>query len=53
MHGMVLREDESIPRRNRSMIRKLKEFTTWIMQHPNYNTVLLPIGDGLLIAVKK
>ncbi|WP_438311086.1 O-methyltransferase [Sporosarcina sp. FA9] len=53
MHGMVLREDTDVPKRSRTMIRKLKEFTRWVMSHPEYDSVLLPIGDGLLIATKK
>ncbi|MBE1554630.1 O-methyltransferase [Sporosarcina limicola] len=53
MHGVVLHEIEEIPRRNRTMIRNLKEFTQWIMAHSEYEASLLPIGDGLLIAVKK
>ena len=53
MHGMVLQDEQDIPRRKRTMIRNLKEFTRWIMTHPNYNTSLLPIGDGILVAVKK
>lgn len=53
MHGMVLREDADVPKRSRTMIRKLKEFTRWVMSHPEYDSVLLPIGDGLLISTKK
>lgn len=53
MDGQVLLADDAIPRRKRSMIRKLKEFTTWVMDHPDYESFLLPIGDGLLIAIKK
>ncbi|MCZ2259397.1 O-methyltransferase [Sporosarcina sp. G11-34] len=53
MHGMVLREDVDVPKRNRTMIRKLKEFTQWAMSHPDYEAVLLPFGDGILIATKK
>lgn len=53
MHGMVLQDDLDIPRRNRTMIRNLKEFTRWVMNHPDYEAVLLPIGDGMLIATKK
>lgn len=53
MHGMVLQEDLDIPRRKRTMIRNLKEFTGWIMAHPDYNASLLPVGDGILIAIKK
>ncbi|MBO0602445.1 O-methyltransferase [Sporosarcina sp. E16_3] len=53
MHGIVLLEDKDIPRRNRTMIRNLKEFTEWVMNNQEYETSLLPVGDGLLIAVKK
>ncbi|MBB4825799.1 putative O-methyltransferase YrrM [Sporosarcina luteola] len=53
MHGSVLLPDEELPKRNRTMIRNLKEFTKWIMTHPNYETTLLPVGDGILIAIKK
>ena len=53
MHGMVLEEDLDLPRRKRTMIRNLKEFTGWIMAHPDYNASLLPVGDGILIAIKK
>lgn len=53
MHGMVLQEDKDVPRRKRTMIRNLKEFTAWIMANPSFETFLLPVGDGLLIAIKK
>ncbi|MCG7345059.1 O-methyltransferase [Sporosarcina sp. ACRSL] len=53
MHGAVMIPDEEVPKRNRTMIRNLKEFTSWVMKHPNYETSLLPVGDGILVAVKK
>lgn len=53
MHGMVLLENEEVPKRNRTMIRKLKEFTAWMMEHPDVEATILPIGDGLIIATKK
>lgn len=53
MHGAVMLPDEEVPKRNRTMIRNLKEFTSWIMKHPNYETSLLPVGDGILVAVKR
>ncbi|KAA0965402.1 O-methyltransferase [Sporosarcina sp. ANT_H38] len=53
MHGIVLLDDKDIPRRNRTMTRNLKEFTEWIMNNPAYETSLLSVGDGLLIAIKK
>lgn len=53
MHGAVLMADEEIPRRNRTMIRNLRAFTAWVMEHPDYDSSLLPVGDGILIAVKR
>ncbi|MCM3743428.1 O-methyltransferase [Sporosarcina luteola] len=53
MHGAVMVPDEEVPKRNRTMIRNLKEFTSWVIKHPNYETSLLPVGDGILVAVKK
>lgn len=53
MHGMVLQDIKEIPRRKRTMIRNLTAFTAWITEHPNFETFLLPVGDGLLIAIKK
>lgn len=53
MHGMAVQDVQDIPKRNRTMIRKLKEFTEWIMGHSDYHSALLPIGDGLLICTKK
>ncbi|MBD7906896.1 O-methyltransferase [Sporosarcina gallistercoris] len=52
MHGLVFLEDQDIPRRSRTMIRNLKAFTEWIMENPAYETSLLPVGDGILIARK-
>ena len=53
MHGLAAEQPEDVPKRNRSMIRKLKEFTEWIMDHPDYDSALLPAGDGILVSVKK
>lgn len=53
MHGLSVQDVTEIPRKNRTMIRKLKEYTDWIMKHPDYHSALLPVGDGLLICTKK
>ena len=44
---------KEVPRRKRTMIRNLKNFTDWIMQHPNYDSAFLPVGDGLLLCLKR
>lgn len=53
MHGMVLLADEDIPKRSRTMLRNLKSFTEWMMAHEHYDASLLPVGDGILTAVRK
>ncbi|EMR05862.1 protein-L-isoaspartate O-methyltransferase [Bhargavaea cecembensis DSE10] len=53
MHGLSAEDPEDIPRKNRTMIRKLREFTEWLMAHPGYDSALLPVGDGLMISTKK
>lgn len=53
MHGLTAEHPSDIPRKNRTMIRKLKEFTKWLMSHPGYDSALLPVGDGLMISTKK
>lgn len=52
--GEVTLPEESItPRRRRALVRKIKHFNNWIMEHPDYHTVILPIGDGMAVSKKK
>lgn len=52
--GEVTLPEESIGhRRRRALVRKIKHFNSWIMEHPDYHTVILPIGDGMAISKKK
>lgn len=53
MHGLSDLDIKEVPRRKRTMIRNLKAFTDWIMQHPEYDSTFFPIGDGLLICLKR
>jgi predicted O-methyltransferase YrrM len=53
MHGLSDLEIKEVPRRKRTMIRNLKTFTDWIMQHPDYTSAFFPVGDGLLICLKR
>lgn len=52
MDGQVLQPLNDIPRRNRTMIRNLKQFIETMYNHPRYEVSYLNIGDGLLIARK-
>ncbi|MCE4046945.1 MULTISPECIES: O-methyltransferase [Bacillaceae] len=51
-HGLVV--EENIDSRNvRQLVRKIKDFNQWLMQHPDYHTAILPVGDGLAISKKR
>lgn len=53
MHGLSDLSLEEVPRRKRTMIRNLKNFSDWIMSHDQYDSTFLPVGDGLLICKKR
>lgn len=53
MHGLSDLDLKDVPRRKRTMIRNLKTFADWIMAHPDFNSTFFPVGDGLLICLKR
>ncbi|MCH7322195.1 O-methyltransferase [Solibacillus sp. MA9] len=53
MHGLSDLDIKEVPRRKRTMIRNLKTFSDWIMAHPDYTSAFFPVGDGLLICLKR
>ncbi len=53
MHGLSDLKLEQVPRRKRTMIRNLKTFADWIMNHDEYDSTYFPVGDGLLICLKR
>lgn len=49
--GLVAEDLANItPRRKRELIKKIQNFNQWLLSHPNYDTVILPIGDGIAIS---
>jgi len=48
-HGTFFKE--KLPRRSRTMVRRLQEYIDWIHQHPQLQTVLLPLGDGVALSI--
>jgi len=52
-HGLVF-ETEAIESRNlRRLVQKINHYNEWLAHHPDFDTVLLPIGDGLAISKKR
>ncbi len=51
--GTILQETQEIPRRVRTIHKKLNAFLDVVLDHPALITTILPIGDGLLLITKK
>lgn len=51
--GLVAEAPEHVHRRHRSMVNKIKQYNTMLMEDPRLSTVIVPIGDGLALSVVK
>jgi predicted O-methyltransferase YrrM len=50
--GLVA-EEEIDSKRTRNLVKKIDDFNMWLMNHSEFNTVILPVGDGIAISIKK
>ncbi|MCR6106226.1 O-methyltransferase [Salipaludibacillus agaradhaerens] len=50
--GMVAGEVETTTRAVTSMVKKIRSFNKKLMDHPRFTSVLLPVGDGLMVTIK-
>ncbi len=50
--GMVANE-ELVPRKKRALVHKLQRFIAYLMKHTQLTSSIIPIGDGLLISIKR
>jgi predicted O-methyltransferase YrrM len=51
--GLVAQSGQIETKRIRSLVKKIRDYNQWLMNHPNYETVILPIGDGIAISRKR
>lgn len=40
-------------KRIRSLVKKIDEFNHWLMNNEEYDTIILPVGDGVAISKKR
>lgn len=50
--GLVT-QSEIESKRIRNLVKKIDGFNHWLMNHPDYHTAILPVGDGIAISKKK
>jgi predicted O-methyltransferase YrrM len=41
------------PKRLKRLAQKMNDFNQWLSNHPNFDTVFVPVGDGLSISTRK
>lgn len=52
-HGLVHKKEEEIESRNlRALVRKVKEYTTYLKENERYKTEFFNIGDGISVSKK-
>jgi predicted O-methyltransferase YrrM len=37
----------------KSLVKKIRSFNEWLMNHPDYETTIFPVGDGVAISIKR
>lgn len=52
-HGYIFDNNQKQSRNLKQLVRKINRYNDWLANHPNYDTLLLPIGDGVAISLKK
>lgn len=50
--GLVA-EEEIESKRIRNLVKKIADFNQWLMNHAEYHSVILPVGDGIAISKRK
>nr|WP_279326586.1 O-methyltransferase [Bacillus kexueae] len=50
--GLVA-EEEIESKRIRSLVKKIRHYNEWLMNHPDYETTIIPVGDGVAVSIKR
>jgi predicted O-methyltransferase YrrM len=50
--GLVA-ETEIESKRIRNLVKKINDFNHWLMNHADYHSIILPVGDGVAISKKR
>ena len=52
-HGHIFTDKNDLGRNLRDLTRKIKTYSNWLAAHPNYETIFLPLGDGIAFSYRK
>lgn len=45
--------DEEIDKKHRTIVNRLRSYNKWLMNHDDYQTSIVPVGDGIAISIKE
>jgi predicted O-methyltransferase YrrM len=51
-HGHIFTDKKELGRNLRDLTRKIKTYSAWLSEHPNYETIFLPLGDGIAFSYR-
>jgi len=51
--GVMEDTGEKISKNLRDLIRKINNYKQWLAENKDYNTLYLPVGDGIAISIRK
>ena len=52
-HGHVFKTKQELSKNLGDLVRKLNTYSKWLAQHKNYDTIFLPLGDGMAFSYRK
>lgn len=51
--GLVATNEPIEQKRIRQLMKKIRAYNEWLVAHPSYETIIIPIGDGMAISRKR
>ena len=53
-HGLVSKDEKEIKSRNlRGIVKKIKEYITFLNKNEEFTTTIYEVGDGIAVSEKK
>jgi len=52
-HGHVFKTKQELSKNLGDLVRKLKTYSKWLAEHEGYDTIFLPLGDGMAFSYRR
>lgn len=46
-------EEQIESKRVRNLVKKIDQYNKWLVNHPQYDTTIIPVGDGIAFSIKR